>query len=162
MAREPLGDVIDAVEDMLAAEGVHAALRLLNARAPHRFTGVYRLEPPILRNVRLFDSENPALEVGASAPLHETYCSITGHTTAPFNTADAGADARLREHPARQSTLSYCGVPLRDEEGRAVGTLCHFDVVPRPVPESEIPVLEAVAPSILSALRASGDFPTRY
>jgi hypothetical protein len=147
-------DVIEALERTLPRAGIHAALGLLNARTEHRFTGVYGLEPPMLRNVRLYDRENPALQIGADAPLNETYCSITGSTAGPFTTQDTRRDARLTSHPARETTLAYCGVPLLDDTGTAVGTLCHFDLVPRPA--REVDVLEAAAPLLLRALRAEG------
>lgn len=147
---------IAAFEQTLADQGIHGALRFLNQRAPHRFTGIYRLDPPLLRSVQLFDRENPALEVGADAPLRETYCSITGSCALPFATPDSRADERLREHPARDSTLSYCGVPLVDSGGEAFGTLCHFDVVPHPVPYGEIAFLEAAALPLMRALRGAG------
>jgi hypothetical protein len=157
--RSSLRNVLEAFEFTLDEAGIHAALAVLNARTTHRFTGVYGLEPPMLRSVRLYDRENPQLQVGADAPLHETYCSITGATAAPFAAADTGADERLTEHPARETTLSYCGVPLLDEAGAALGTLCHFDLVPQPVPEAA--VLEAAAPLLLRALRAEGVFSSR-
>ena len=34
-------------------------------------------------------------------------------------------------HPARETILSYCGVPVMNELGVILGTLCHYDVVPR-------------------------------
>lgn len=155
-------EITEALQDILDAEGVHGALRFLNQRSPHRFTGIYRLDPPLLRNVFLFDRENPGLQAGSDAPLRETYCSITGTAASPFHTDDAQEDSRLQAHPARDSTLSYCGVPLWDpSSGAAVGTLCHFDLVPRPVPVEEIRVLEAAAPLIMDRLRESGAFPIK-
>lgn len=158
MTQRELNEVVEAIDELIESDGVHAALAFLNARSPHRFTGVYRLDPPTLRNVRLYDRENPELEIGKDTPLRETYCSITGSTADPFATADARADERLAEHLARESVLSYCGVPLLDEAGEAVGTLCHFDFTPRPIPTSEVAIMRAVAPRILSALRRSGAF----
>lgn len=119
---------------------MHAALAFLNARVPHRFTGIYRFDGAILRNVQLFDGENPGLEIGADAPLRETYCSIVGETNKPFSSAEARADERLRDHPARNTVISYCGVPIGSS-----GTLCHFDLVVRPVPMEEIPLMEEAA-----------------
>jgi GAF domain-containing protein len=160
MHHEKLTVLIQSLQEVIAQEGVHAALRDLNRRAPHRFTGIYRLDPPMLRTVQLFDRENPALLVGSDAPMRETYCSITGSQATPFFTADAASEARLEDHPARASTLSYCGVPLLDDSGVAVGTLCHFDLIPREIPIEEIAVLQALAPDILEALRSSGMFPS--
>ena len=147
-------DVLGKVEEKLQRDDLHGVLDLLNARTSHRFTGVYRFDPPTLRNVALFDRNNPELRVGPDAPLVETYCSIVGATEASFATPDAESDPRLLEHPARDSTLSYCGVMLTAaEEEEPFGTLCHFDLVPQPVPEEEVPVLEAVAPLVARHVR---------
>lgn len=159
MPNRQITDVIDDIDDILEQSGVHGVLKFLNSRAPHRFTGIYRLSPLTLQNVRLYDRENPDLEVSAEAPLRETYCSITGSSAAPFATADALADERLTHHPARDSTLSYCGVPILSESGKALGTLCHFDVVPREIPSGEGELMLAAAEKLLPVLRAQGHFP---
>ncbi|MGH7664626.1 MAG: hypothetical protein ACRENI_10080 [Gemmatimonadaceae bacterium] len=150
---DPLTEVVDEFGDILGEKGVHAALRFLNARTSHRFTGIYRFDPPTLRNVRLYDKENPRLDVGADAPMRETYCSIVGETRGPFATGDTRSDPRLVTHPARESVIAYCGVPLGSQ-----GTLCHFDLTPRPTCEDEIDVLQAAAPLIESRLMKDGAF----
>jgi len=150
----PMSRDVEEFEEALASGGIRGACAYLNQRAPHRFTGIYRLEGEMLRNLHLVDAENPDLTIGMDAPLHETYCSITGSSDEPFMTADAQEDERLRQHPARGTTLSYCGVPLLDSGGRAVGTLCHFDLSPQPVPRSELPLLR-IAASLIS--RKLGD-----
>jgi hypothetical protein len=156
MASERFRDVVEAMDYAMAARGAHGVLAFLNSRVPHRFTGIYRLDPPMLRSVRLFDRENPRLEVGVDAPMRETYCSIVGAAAEPFTTPDAASDARLDAHPARESTLAYCGVPLVGADGMPLGTLCHFDLVPRPVPHGEIPVLLAAASLLLPAVLGPG------
>lgn len=158
MRYDQVREILDELDVVLADEGVHAALAFLNARAPHRFTGIYRLDSPTLRSVSLFDRSNPLLQVGADAPLRETYCSITGQGGAHFSTPDSRSDEGLEDHPARDSTLSYCGVPLLDESGKAIGTLCHFDLVPRPVPDSEVALMQGAAERILRELRRRGAF----
>ena len=131
-----------------------AALGYLNARVRFRFTGIYRPEPPLLRNIRLFDRENPTLdESGNVIALLEGYCGITYSTDAPFGTSDARRDPRLQSHPARDSMISYVGVPLRMPDGSVWGTLCHQDVRPRVIPPIELPVLEHVAPLFASWVR---------
>ena len=130
---------------LLRSSNVVPALAYLNARTRFRFTGIYRVEPPLLRNLHLFDRENPALNVSGNAgPLEDTYCSITARSQRGFSTPDALADRRLDSHAARDSVISYCGIPIRMEDGRVWGTLCHFDVRPRLVPPTEVPVLESV------------------
>jgi GAF domain-containing protein len=126
-------------------DGLHDALAFLNARTRHRYTGLYRFEPPMLRNLCLYDRENPRLHVGGDSPMDETYCSIVGERAAPFATPDALGDECLATHPARADVQAYCGAPVTDGVGRCVGTLCHFDVRPRLVPETEIPIMEQLA-----------------
>lgn len=133
----------------MRAGRVHDALAVLNERVRYRFTGLYHADPPVLRNVQLYDRENPSLDVGGGAvPLCETYCGITTASASPFTTPDAAGDPRLLEHPARGSVLSYLGVPVRDASGRVWGTLCHFDFRPRLTPAGEAALLERCARSI--------------
>jgi hypothetical protein len=153
----PLADVVARCAAALQAGGILAALRFLNARTRFRYTGIYGADPPVLRNLHLFDRENPELNLsGDVAPLSETYCGITYGTNAPFATADALGDPRLHTHAARESVLSYCGVPLREDSGRPRGSLCHFDVRPRLAPATEQRTLETVAPLLLRWLAETG------
>ena len=84
--------------------------------------------------------------------MAETYCSIVGQLSRSFTTEDTRRDDRLRIHPARNTVISYCGVLLRDAEGRPFGTLCHFDLVPCEVPIREMPLMEAAAPLLMAAI----------
>lgn len=144
----------ETVEDLsatLTSAGVHAFLRQLNARVPHRFTGIYRFDEPMLRNVRLFDRENPDLEIGADIQLREAYCSIVHRENVPFSTENARTDPRLPEVLGQGSTIAYCGVPI----GR-FGALCHFDLQPRQTYEDEIPIMVALSDPLLEQLRIEG------
>ena len=137
--------VVREVRARLSGDGVLAALAWLNARTRFRFTGLYRAEPPLLRNLYLVDRENPALNVsGEACLLDDTYCAITCTRDADFTTSDARRDARLAEHPARRSVISYAGVPVR-LTGGVQGTLCHYDLRPRLLPPTELAHLDAVA-----------------
>jgi len=126
--RAPSTAVVDRVvcelRPMLERYGVSAVLALLNARTRYRFTGVYRMEPPLLRNVHLYDRENPSLDgSGGSDPL-----------------------------VAPDAMLSSLGVPIRGADGRVSGTLCHFDSRPRLVPAGEELVLARVATAFAAQL----------
>ena len=101
----------------------------------------------MLRNIRLFDRENPRVNVSGSViALVDGYCGIACSTNAAFATPNSQRDPRLRSHPARTSMRSYAGVPVRAIDGSAWGTLCHFDMRPRVIPPAEVPLLELVAP----------------
>ncbi len=143
------------VRAILGDGGLHSTLQYLNGRTRHRFTGVYRFDAPTLRSVALFDRENPDLLIGGDAPMRETYCAIVGETERAFVTSDTMTDERVVDHPARASVMSYCGVLLRDSDGHAFGSMCHFDLRPRVSHESETAVLEAVAPLIMAAIQAA-------
>jgi GAF domain-containing protein len=154
---EPVQDVIDEVIGDCAAILMETcavtALEFLNVRTRFRFTGLYQADPPVLRNICLYDRENPKVNVsGAVRPLDETFCAIVCARGEPLRTADALSDVRLVDHAARRAVLSYCGVPIRDQSGRVRGTLCHFDVRPRLLRPDEVEVLEAVAPLFASLL----------
>jgi hypothetical protein len=148
--------VISRLHSTLDGSGVHALLRELNARVPHRFTGIYRFDEPMLRNVRLFDRENPDLEIGTDLPLREAYCSILHRDNTPFSTDNARTDSRLPDVLAQGATIAYCGVPLG-----GYGALCHFDLQPRELVDSEIPIMAGVADSLLDQLLAQGMIPPR-
>lgn len=146
---EDAGDAvaIRVIERLLRQGALVRALEYLNRRTRFRFTGLYRLGPPQLHNVALFDRENPDLNVsGAICDLRQTYCSITGARDAPFAVTDATTDALLVAHPARLDVQSYGGAPVRAPDGRVLGTLCHFDGRPRLLASGELQLLEQVAP----------------
>ncbi len=145
-------EVMAKVLRSLERGGLVAALRTLNARSAHRFTAVYRVDGATLRNVALVDAEDDQVQIGEDVPLAASYCSLVTAGDRTFTTEDAREDDRLRQHPARAAVRSYCGVVLRDAEGRPVGTLCHFDLSPCDIPVSEIPLLEAMAPHVAARL----------
>ena len=144
------------VEELLRNSGIHAALAYLNGRTRYRFSGVYRVDPPMLRNVHLYDRENPRLNVsGDINTLRDTYCGIVGATRSCFETADASVDPRLTEHCWRETILSYIGVPILLPSGSVYATLCHYDVRPRLPPTGERELLERIAPLIAGWLNQS-------
>ena len=73
--------------ELLRRDGLHAALGFLNGRVRYRFTGVYRFDPPVLRNVDLYDRENPSLTFsGCELVLRDSYCGIVQLSERPFVT----------------------------------------------------------------------------
>ena len=140
-------DVLTECSRTLTSSGVLEALKLLNARTRFRFTGVYQAEPPNLRNVSLFDRENPTLNVSGEVKLiDDSYCTFPCATAQPFSTENSATDRRLLDHAARNAVISYVGVPIRLGSGHVWGTLCHYDVRPRSLSPGELDVLETVAP----------------
>lgn len=149
---DPLRDLALAFEDVLHRTGLHGALRFLNGRTPHRFTGVYRYDGALLRNVSLFDQFNPQKLQGDDAPLGNTFCSLVPRFDGALAFAQASLDARLPH--VDTPVVSYCGVQLRDADGVALGTLCHFDLKPCEPRTSDLQFLEALAPLLQRAIMA--------
>ncbi len=141
----PVDPVQDELRHRLRRGGVGDVLGYINAHTHHRFTGLYRFDGAVLRNVALFDREQQQSQRGADSPLCETYCSIVGETRASVAITDANSDPRAANNPGRKAVLSYCGALVRATDGTPIGTLCSFDPTPQPVMDNEIALLEATA-----------------
>lgn len=143
---QPPLDVERVCASLLAKGSLTSMLRALNERTRFRFTGLYRVDPPLLRNLFLYDRENPTLNVsGGVSSLEDTYCALVWSEDRPFATPNSASEPRLAAHAARERVQSYCGVPIRSVSGLVWGTLCHHDVRPRLLPRWENLVLERVA-----------------
>ncbi len=134
-------------------DGVHAALRYLNSRTPHRFTGVYRYDGEMLRNMALFDRFEPEKQTGGDIPMADAYCANVGRTGTPLEFADPEGDGRFTYLPG-SPVVCYSGVLISSPEGAPFGTLCHYDIRRCEMRTTDIPLLEASAPLIYSALEA--------
>lgn len=137
-------DLSLAFAEALQRSGLHEALRFLNARTPHRFTGLYRYDGAILRNVELFDQFNPDQVTGDDAPLENTFCSLLPGAGGSLAFAEARGHARASR--IATAVVSYCGVQLRDGDGVPFGTLCHFDLKPCEARTSDLEFLAMLAP----------------
>ena len=121
----------DTFSGMLDAVGVRDALVYLLELSEYRFIGIFRLENAKARAVIHYDRENPHVMFVDEVPDAATYCCFVQNSNNVFSTADALGDARLLDHPARKVIRSYCGIPVMDPDGVILGTLCHYDLVPR-------------------------------
>lgn len=150
VASNSVKDLSAAFEDALRQAGLHGALRFLNTRTPHRFTGVYRYDGGMLRNVGLFDQFNPDVPGGDDAPIDNTFCSLVPGFGGALAFADASRDRRVSH--VVTPVVSYCGVQLFDAEGVPRGTLCHFDLKPCEPQTSEMQLLATLAPTLQRTL----------
>lgn len=139
---------------ILGERGIHAALRFLNARTPHRYTGIYRYDGDVLRNEFLYDQFVPEGVKGGDVPMAQAYCASVGQQRSTVEFSDVHADDRI---PVREGSavVSYCGVMLADADGEPYGTLCHYDTKPCDARVSDRPFLEAAGPMIVERLRVS-------
>lgn len=126
------GPIKSTVKQGLERDGLRGAVRELNRNVPHRYTGIFLKEGPMLRNVALFDKKTPDPQLWPPFPLGDSFCSIIIDTGAPLQVNEARTDFRddVKKHPAGYIVQAYCGVPLIDPEGRVLGSLCHFDEQP--------------------------------
>ena len=126
-------------------ESVRDALALLLKRTDYRFIGIWRFEGGKANAVVHYDRENPEVLTATEVPDTATYCCYVRESGQPFLTPNALVDARLASHPAREQVLTYCGVPVMDSFGTILGTLCHYDVVPRDPEQVNIELMLSVA-----------------
>ncbi|MGI4821127.1 MAG: hypothetical protein ACRYFV_07930 [Janthinobacterium lividum] len=129
--------------DLLQHQDVHAALEYLNRRTPHRYTGLFRFDGEMLRNEVLFDRHQPSVRQGLDVPMAVTYCALVGQQEASLTILDAALDPLAQG--VDTPVISYCGVLIRDDQGLAYGTLCHYDMQRCQERTTDLPLLEAAA-----------------
>lgn len=76
---------------------------------------------------------DPDAPEGRQTPLERSICQYAVADGAPLVLEDARLDPTFKQHPAVQdgTVVAYLGIPLVDQAGNAIGTLCVFDTRPR-------------------------------
>ena len=140
------------LEHALGSGGIRGALRFLNQRTVHRFTGIYQFRDQELVNLYLYDREDPNVQPAPAQALDSSYCAFLKATNQAFVVASAAHDPRVTDHPKRELIASYCGVPLIRPDGSPYGSLCHFDYRPLVFSDMDLAFMEACAPIIMQWL----------
>jgi len=136
-----------AAFSLLIAQGrLDDGLAYLNAQTPFRFTGVYRLEGFSIANLYLYDRKNGSGSDCSVTRVADTFCVWVQETLSVVQMSDSLTDPRAVGHPKREVVRSYCGGPIRGDEGQLVGTICHFDYEPHTDSLDALPVLDEVGP----------------
>lgn len=80
-------------------------------------------------------------------PLEQSMCKYTIEAGEPVMVEDARLDEGLRTHPMvlNNTFVAYLGIPLVDDGGLAVGTLCVWDPQPRQWTTGHVQVLKDIA-----------------
>lgn len=130
---------------VFAGGGARDALAFLNSLTGFRFSSLYRFDDATLRKITFFDREQPQLDECEEIPVMASYCVFVRDSGLPFRMADSQSDPRVALHPKRNVVQSYCGVPLRDREGRMFGSACHFDYGPGAMLDEDAELLEMMA-----------------
>lgn len=114
-----------------------AGLDFLNARVPHRFTGVYRLQDGVMYNVYLYDKLGEVIpEFLQAVPLHDSFCQFVLRD-GQFCTSNTALEPLLNGHKYQGVLGAYYGIPLVNNYGDLYGTLCHFDVATHAITNEE-------------------------
>ena len=141
--------------DILATTGARDALAYVLGLSEYRFIGIFRFSDGKANAALHYDRENPGVTAGTEVPDTATYCCYVRDSNGLFTTANALTDPRLTRHPAREAVLAYCGIPILRPDGELLGTLCHYDVVPRDPGQLDLNLLIQVA----STLEQGGHVP---
>lgn len=146
------------LKHLVKGGGVREALKYLNGLTTHRFSAIYRFDDKMLQNLVLFDRENPGMESMPDIPVLASYCVFVRDSARRFCVENSILDERVEGHPKRLEVIAYCGVPLMDRYGKMFGTICHFDVVPRPTQTRDIELMEEMS-KLLERQQQASIFP---
>jgi hypothetical protein len=145
MTLSPVGA---AFSHLISQGQVSEAIVYLNSQTLFRFTGIYRLDGMRISNLYLYDRESGFGSDTPSGPVADTYCLWVQETLCVVQMPDSLSDPRAVGHPKREVVRSYCGGPIRAEDGNLLGTICHFDYAPHTGLRDVSPVLCEVGPSL--------------
>ncbi len=138
-------DRMEELRSALLENGIDGCLEFLNRPVEHRYTAVYRLRDATLTNVGLFDKAGEVKpEYLETVQLETSFCQFVLRDGV-FRTNDSSLDMRLDGHPYQGVMMAYHGVPVKNAQGDLYGTLCHFDLVQRPMPDAEFEFLQQAA-----------------
>lgn len=87
------------------------------------------------------------LDGAQEVPLDSSICRYAIDSGQPLVVEDARLDDTLKDHPSVRGNLivAYLGVPLTDDDGHAVGTLCVWDRHPRQWTTGHVQILQDLA-----------------
>jgi hypothetical protein len=144
----------DAFSAALADRGLASAIAVLNAKVPHRYTAVYRLESGVLHNHVLCDKLGEMRPANlASVPLGISFCQFV-FQNGSFHTSNSALEPRLNGHPYQGVVVSYTGVPITEAfgEGTIIGSLCHLDMTEQRLEPDEFALLQQAARRITAPM----------
>ncbi len=126
----------------LAAKLLHAPIALVNFidEEHQHFTGCFGLEEPWASTRQM--------------PADWGFCPIALSSGKPVLLSDVRTLPRFRNDPAVDNLgiVAYAGIPLIDEDGRALGTLCVIDFRPRYWTDADLQTLRDLATTVFSEI----------
>ncbi|WP_157505588.1 GAF domain-containing hybrid sensor histidine kinase/response regulator [Geminicoccus roseus] len=142
------------------------ACDILDTPADERFDSITRMaarlcDVPIVL-VSLIDERRQwfksavGLESGGETPREQAFCAYAIlRPREPLVVEDATQDPRFADNPAVNGPFHlrfYAGMPLCDQEGRALGTLCIIDKRPRRISEDQLRYLTDLSACVASLI----------
>lgn len=112
--------------------GVEGALRVFAELTGYRYVAVFRFDGNTLRTMSLVDRDDASAALLPDIPVSDSYCTYVRDAGALFATCDAPQDPRTAGHAKRETIRAYVGAPIYDADGAMYGTICCFNVEPRP------------------------------
>ena len=147
---------IFAVRRALETGGLDAGLHYLNHRVAHRFTAIFGLDGPSMRNIAFVDKNEEVMpELMTSIPFEDSFCQFVLRD-GQFRASKTGDDSRLDGHKFKGVLQSYTGLPLARSDGQLFGTLCHFDFAERQLHDAEFEFLQQVALMLPEFIQTGG------
>lgn len=140
---------------ILSASGLRSALADALSQTDYRYIALFRLNGDRASAVIFYDRTQPEVLLAQEVQATASYCAFTRDTKQPFVTANSLVDSRLDDHVSRESVRAYCGIPILTPEGEFLGTLCHYDDVPRDPTQVDMALMCEIA----SALEQGGHVP---
>ena len=94
-------------------------------------------------------------------PLELSICQYTVANRTPLILGDARVDPVFKNHPVIRggAVAAYLGIPLIDQQGNAIGTLCVFDSKPRLWTAGHVQVLSDLADLVAERIFGSTPVP---
>lgn len=145
---DPTAQAFEQFSAVLSERGLRPALAYLLGLTDYRFIAIFRFEDGKANASVFYDRENPEILDAEEVPASATYCCFARDARGVFATANSMEDGRLTHHVAREVVQSYCGVPVMTADGEILGTLCHYDSVPRDPDQIDLALLLQVASSL--------------
>jgi len=88
------------------------------------------------------------------SPLTHSFCQHAVASREPLIVTDAREHPLLRDNLAIRDmgVIAYAGIPLIDDDGNALGTLCVIDSQPRHWTSHQIELLSDIAASVVTEI----------
>lgn len=95
------------------------------------------------------------IDEARETPLSHSYCKHVVDSGLPLTLDDARENELTRESLAivDLDAISYCGVPIKDEDGHVLGSFCVLDSQPRGWTAEQVTMLQELAEMVMTEIR---------